>query len=91
LTAILYAKAVVAFVAVAPLSVEIIGDNKPLSEGKLHEISCKVVGAHPKPLITWFVGEDEHLNAGINVSTTGIFTLARFLSVFVFRDHVVCD
>ncbi|KPJ13813.1 Nephrin [Papilio machaon] len=39
-----------------PLSVRIQGGKRPLVAGQTSELSCQVVGARPKPLITWWKG-----------------------------------
>ena len=39
-----------------PLWVRLLGENRPLSAGTSHEISCEVVGARPVPEITWTKG-----------------------------------
>lgn len=42
------------FVAVRPLSIKLVGDNRPLSADSPVNVSCRVIGAKPPPIITWW-------------------------------------
>ena len=39
-----------------PLSVRLLRTDRPLSAEKLHRAQCQIVGARPKPRITWWRG-----------------------------------
>jgi len=41
-------------VAVRPLSIKLVGDNRPLSADSPVNVSCRVTGAKPPPIITWW-------------------------------------
>ncbi|VVC33858.1 Fibronectin type III,Immunoglobulin subtype,Immunoglobulin-like domain,Immunoglobulin-like [Cinara cedri] len=37
-----------------PLSINLVGENRPLSANKPVNISCRVIGAKPSPIISWW-------------------------------------
>lgn len=39
---------------VRPLSIKLIGENHPLSAELPANVSCRVTGAKPPPIITWW-------------------------------------
>lgn len=54
--------------AVKPLSVRLLGENRPFSAEKTYEVSCEVVGARPVPHITWWKGKTQLRNDKLVVS-----------------------
>lgn len=42
------------FVLVRPLSIKLVGENRPLSAGKPVNVSCRVTGAKPPPIVSWW-------------------------------------
>jgi len=49
-------------VSVSPLLVKLDGADKLMSAGRLYEISCRVYGAHPSPVIKWLKGNEKMKN-----------------------------
>ncbi|KAF5299117.1 hypothetical protein FQR65_LT09475 [Abscondita terminalis] len=39
-----------------PITAKVLGENFPLSAGKLYQFKCEVIGSHPAPRITWWKG-----------------------------------
>ena len=41
---------------VKPLSVKLLGENRPLSAEAVYKIQCETIGAKPEPKVTWWKG-----------------------------------
>lgn len=54
----------------SPLWIKLQGTNKPMSAGRIYEISCQVYGANPSPVITWWKGNTKLKNYEKSVGGT---------------------
>ncbi|XP_011352009.1 nephrin isoform X7 [Ooceraea biroi] len=64
-----------------PLWVRIQGENRPFSADKTYEIGCEVVGARPRPTITWSKGNMILRNARQTMSPDGNTTTSTLTFV----------
>lgn len=53
---------------VRPLSIQLIGENRPLSADVSVHISCQVTGAKPPPIVTWWKDNTQLTDAKQTVS-----------------------
>jgi len=66
-------------VAVRPLSIKLVGDNRPLSADSPVNVSCRVTGAKPPPIITWWKDATQMTDAKQIVSYPNvIISVIRF-------------
>ncbi|XP_065211946.1 hemicentin-1-like isoform X2 [Planococcus citri] len=70
-----------------PLSVKILGENRPFSAENKYNISCQVVGARPPPRVTWWKGNTPLKSTKKVVSddsntTTGVVTFTPSVDDF---------
>ncbi|XP_075223837.1 nephrin-like [Lycorma delicatula] len=70
-----------------PLWVKLLGENKPLSAEQTHEINCEVVGARPKPFITWLKGNTPLKNTHEEISVDGNRTVSTLSFVPTVEDY----
>lgn len=57
---------------VRPLSIKLVGENRPLSAEVSANISCRVIGAKPTPIITWWKDDNQMTDAKQIVSNSRI-------------------
>lgn len=57
---------------VRPLSIKLVGENRPLSAEKPTNISCRVIGAKPPPIISWWKDNNQMTDAKQTVSKSKI-------------------
>ncbi len=79
-------------VAVPPLGVKILGENKPFSAETKYNVSCQVVGARPPPRITWLKGgqhvrSSKRIVSGINIFVLDMMT-AKYRGIVSF--NLIC-
>ncbi|KAK4885040.1 hypothetical protein RN001_001311 [Aquatica leii] len=80
-----------------PISATFLGENFPLSAGKLYQFKCEVIGSHPAPRITWWKGNTNMVDVetksanGTAISTLTVIPTAddegKYLSCNV--EHTV--
>ncbi|XP_013178713.1 PREDICTED: nephrin-like isoform X2 [Papilio xuthus] len=69
-----------------PLSVRIQGGKRPLVAGQTSELSCQVVGARPKPVITWWKGGTKLNTVRDTTSMDGNITVSVLTFVPAIED-----
>lgn len=62
------------FFTVRPLSIKLIGENRPLSAEIPVNVSCRVTGAKPPPKVTWWKDAVQMIDAKQVVSDSPIVT-----------------
>lgn len=60
------------FFTVRPLSIKLVGDNRPLSAEVSVNVSCRVTGAKPPPIVTWWKDATQMIDAKQIVSNFNI-------------------
>ena len=60
-------------IAVPPLSIKILRQNRPLIVGKSRTVECEVTGARPVPNITWWKGGTHLQNSQLKVEKLKVF------------------
>ncbi|CAG4962874.1 unnamed protein product, partial [Parnassius apollo] len=69
-----------------PLSVRIQGGKRPLVAGQSTELTCQVVGARPKPVISWWKGGTKLTTVRDSTSMDGNITISVLTFVPAIED-----
>lgn len=60
---------------VRPLSIKLVGDNRPISASIPVNVSCRVTGAKPPPIVTWWKDAVQMTDAKQTVSNLLKYTI----------------
>lgn len=66
---------------VRPLSIKLVGENRPLSAEVSVNISCRVIGAKPTPIITWWKDDNQMKDA------KQIVSIINYSYVIIYREN----
>jgi hypothetical protein len=66
------------------LSIKLVGENRPLSAETPVNVSCRVTGAKPPPVITWWKDAIQMTDAKQIVSN-----ISQYVVVLIVQKHII--